>query len=131
MASGIAFETTTSLGFDEAVAHCRRALQEEGFGVLTEIDVKATMQKKLGLDVPPYLILGACNPPFAHQALSEVPAVGVLLPCNVTVSVEDDKTVVRAMKPEQVLGLIEAPGLASVAKEVGAALERVVASLPS
>jgi len=130
MSSDIAFEAKTSLGFDEAVEHCRGALQEEGFGVLTEIDVKATMAKKLGVDVPPYIILGACNPPAAHRALSAVPSVGVLLPCNVTVSVEGGETIVRAMNPERVLGLIDAPGLESVADEVGSALARVVASLP-
>jgi len=122
----VAFETESPLAFPEAVERCRTALAAEGFGVLTEIDVQATLKKKLGVDRPPYVILGACHPPSAHRALEAEPQVGVLLPCNVTVSVESGKTVVRAMDPAAVMGLIERPELASVATEVGAALRRVL-----
>lgn len=124
----IAFETVSPLSFDDAVAAARKALAAEGFGVLTEIDVAATLKKKLDVDRPPYLILGACHPPSAHRALTAVPEVGVLLPCNVTVSVEGGKTVVRAMDPAPVMGLVGKAELAAVGAEVGAALKRVVAA---
>lgn len=122
----VAFETQTGLSFDEAVERCRQALAREGFGVLTEIDVKATLKKKLDVDREPYLILGACHPPSAHRALSAAPEVGVLLPCNVTVSVEEGGTVVRAMNPAGAMGILKNPVLSEVAAEVGAALKRVV-----
>jgi len=122
----VAFETESPLDFPAAVERCRSALAAEGFGVLTEIDVQATLKKKLGVDRPPYVILGACHPPSAHRALEAEPQVGVLLPCNVTVSVESGKTVVRAMDPAGVMGLIARPELASIATEVGAALRRVL-----
>jgi len=124
--SPIAFQTTSSLPFDEAVARAREAIAKEGMGVLTEIDVQATLKKKLDVDRPPYVILGACHPPSAHRSLSAVPEVGVLLPCNVTVSVEDGTTVVRAMDPAAVMGLVASPALAEVGAEVGAKLRRVV-----
>ena len=124
--SPIAFQTTSNLSFDEAVARVRAALAAEGFGVLTEIDVQATLKKKLDVDREPYLILGACHPPSAHRALTAVPEVGVLLPCNVTVSVEDGRTVVRAMDPASVMGLVSAPELAAVGEEIAAKLRRVV-----
>jgi len=125
-AGKVAFEAHPSLPFDQAVARCREELAKEGFGVLTEIDVKATLKKKLDLDVAPYLILGACNPSSAHRALTVAPEVGVLLPCNVTVSVEGESTVVRAMRPDSVAQVLDHPGLLSIMAEVGAALERVV-----
>ena len=112
--------------FDEVVAAVRTTLATQGFGVLTEIDVQATLKKKLDVDREPYLILGACHPPSAHRALTAVPEVGVLLPCNVTISLEKGKTVVRAMNPQAALGLLASPILADVAREVGAALRRVV-----
>lgn len=125
----VAYEARTDLPFDHAVERCREALAREGFGVLTEIDVKATFKKKLDVDREPYLILGACHPPSAYRALTAVPEVGVLLPCNVTVSVEDGKTVVRAMNPEAAMAVIPHPVLKEVATEVGAALQRVVAAV--
>jgi uncharacterized protein (DUF302 family) len=125
----IAYETTTDLTFDQAVQQCRTALVAEGFGVLTEIDVQATLKKKLDADVEPYLILGACHPPSAHKALTALPSVGVLLPCNVTVSVEGGKTVVRAMNPDAAMGLLDNPQIDEVAGEVGLALKRVLATL--
>ncbi len=127
--TSVAFETVTALPFAEAVAKVRGALAAEGFGVLTEIVVQATMKAKLGVDGQPYVILGACNPPSAHEALSVAPEVGVLLPCNVTVSVENGATVVRAMDPESVLGVIGRSELAEVGAKVGAALRRVVSSM--
>jgi uncharacterized protein (DUF302 family) len=127
--SAAAHSVVTALGFEEATSRCREALAAEGFGVLTEIDVQATLKSKLGVDVAPYRILGACHPPSAHRALSAVPEVGVLLPCNVTVSVEGGGTVVRAMNPSSALGILDNPELTEIAAEVGAALERVVRSV--
>ncbi|MDX1501262.1 MAG: DUF302 domain-containing protein [Thermoanaerobaculia bacterium] len=129
--SRAAFTVTTDLGFDEAVQRCRELLAGEGFGVLTEIDVQATLKKKLDVDRDPYLILGACHPPSAYRALTAQPEVGVLLPCNVTVSVESGRTTVRAMNPQSALGILDDPQLAEVADEVGAALRRVVAAVGS
>ncbi len=128
-AGSVAFETSTALGFEAAVARCREELAKEGFGVLTEIDVQATMKRKLDVDREPYLILGACHPPSAHRALTARPEVGVLLPCNVTVSREGGRTVVRAMNPESAMTLLGDPVVAEVAEEVGAALRRVVEKL--
>ncbi len=122
----VAFEAVSPLSFAEAVARARQALAREGFGVLTEIDVQATMKARLGVEREPYLILGACHPPSAHEALGAAPEVGVLLPCNVTVSVEGGRTIVRAMDPKGVLGVIGKPELAPVGEQVAAALRRVV-----
>ena len=127
--TAVAYETETDLPFDQAVQSCRDALAREGFGVLTEIDVQATLKKKLDVDRDPYLILGACHPPSAHRALTAVPEVGVLLPCNVTVSRENGKTVVRAMNPKAALGILNNPALDDVACEVAAALRRVVGAI--
>jgi len=124
----VAFEVESALGFAEAVGRVREALAREGFGVLTEIDVQATMRAKLGVEREPYLILGACHPPSAHQALAAAPEAGVLLPCNVTVSVEAGRTIVRAMNPEGALGVVGKPALAPVGAHVGQALRRVVAA---
>ena len=118
--------TFTGKDFASVVEATRAALADAGFGVLTEINVQATLKKKLDKDVPPYIILGACHPPSAYRALTALPEVGVLLPCNVTVSVEDGKTVVRAMRPEGVLGILASPQLAEVGEEVGGALKRVL-----
>ena len=125
-AGKVSFEAVVSMSFENAVARCRELLALEGFGVITEIDVQATMKKKLGVDVTPYLILGACHAPSAHRALTAVPEVGVLLPCNVTVSVEGGATVVRAMNPIVVLGMVAEPSLAEVGLGVATALKRVV-----
>ena len=127
----VAFSIVTDLSFEEAVQRCRKALAEEGFGVLTEIDVQATFKKKLDVDRPPYIILGACHPPSAYKALTAAPEVGVLLPCNVTVSVEEGQTVVRAMNPGVALGVLQAEGLAEVAEDVGEALRRAVQAVAS
>ena len=129
--SKVAFWTRTDLSFEDAVERCRESLAAEGFGVLTEIDVQATLKKKLGVDRDPYLILGACHPPSADRALTAVPGVGVLLPCNVTVSVESGHTIVRAMDPASAMGILEEPELAPVGNQVGAALRRVIESFES
>ena len=128
-ANAIAHEITTTLTYDEAVERCRAALAAEGFGVLSEIDIRATLKKKLDVDREPYLILGACHPQSAHRALEALPAVGVLLPCNVTVSVEDGKTVVRAMNPEAAMSVLDDPRISEVAAEISEKLQRVLAGL--
>jgi uncharacterized protein (DUF302 family) len=116
--------------FDEAVTQVTAALKAEGFGVLTEIDVKETLRKKLDVDFRPYKILGACNPPLAYRALSTAPEVGLLLPCNVTVSyVEENVTEVAIIDPLSMLGFVNHPDLEPVAEEARARLERVVAAL--
>ena len=114
---------------DEVLARTREALASEGFGVLTEIDVQATMKAKLDVDREPYVILGACNPPLAHQALEVEPDLGVLLPCNVVVYRTGGRTRVSAVAADQMLGMVGNPGLKPVAAEVGARLSRVLADI--
>ena len=124
------FGKTVDLGFEEAVEMVTEELGKEGFGVLTEIDVQATLKKKLGEDMRPYKILGACNPPLAHQAVSAVPEIGLLLPCNVLVREKDDgKVRVSFMDPGAVLGLVDNPDVEPLAAEVKTRLERVLAAL--
>ncbi len=124
------FGKTVDLGFEEAVETVTEELGKEGFGVLTEIDVQATLKKKLGEDMRPYKILGACNPPLAHRAVSAVPEIGLLLPCNVLVR-EDDEGKVRVsfMDPGSVLGLVDNPDVEPLAAEVKQRLERVLGAL--
>ena len=124
------FGKTVALPYEEAVTRATEALAREGFGVLTEIDVKATLKKKLDIDVSPYKILGACNPQFAHRALAIEPQIGALLPCNVVVRVEPGGgTVVEIMDPEAVLRLVDDPQIGAIAREVRSRLERVLAAL--
>jgi len=115
------------LSYDEADRRVRDALQAEGFGVLTEIDVSATLKQKLDVDFPRYEILGACNPPLAHQALTAEPDIGLLLPCNVVVrALPDGKTVVEALDPVVQLGAADNPELRPLAEDVRARMQRVI-----
>ena len=119
---------TVPLSYDQAVEKTREELAKEGFGVLTEIDVKATFKKKLDVEFRPYIILGACNPPIAHQALSTETDLGLLLPCNVIVydSDEPGKSIVAAIDPVEQLKLTGNPAIEPFAQEVRARLERVL-----
>ena len=117
---------TTSLPFAAAVARARETLKEEGFGVLTEIDVQATLREKLGEETEPYLILGACNPPYAHRALALEPELGTLLPCNVVVYERGGATHVSAVDPAALLGTVGNPELTRVADEIRAKVARAV-----
>ena len=122
----------TDLGFEDAVERTRAALGEQGFGVLTEIDVQATLKTKLDLDVEPQLILGACNPQLASQALAAEPGIGLLLPCNVVVRLADGKTLVSALDPQMMVSLPGNDALQPVADDAGrrltAALDAVAAA---
>ena len=117
------------MSYEAAVERTTAVLKEEGFGVLTEIDVKATLKKKLGADFRKYVILGACNPPLAHRALSTDLEIGLLLPCNVIVYEEDGGSVVSIVDPIAMLGVVENPDLGPVAEEARARLQRVIEAL--
>jgi uncharacterized protein (DUF302 family) len=126
LATGYTLTETTPLLYDEAVERVRAELATGGFGVLCEIDVRATMREKLGVEGEPYLILGACNPPLAHQALEAEPELGVLLPCNVVVYRRAGETHIAAVDPERMLSIVDNSELASVAAEVKGRLRAVV-----
>jgi len=124
------FSTQIDTSFDNAVALVTEALKKEGFGILTDIDVQATLKAKLNIDRKPYRILGACNPPLAHRAIGADPDIGLLLPCNVVVREEDNgKIWVGFMDPDAILKLVDHPDVHVLAKEVKASLERVRDSL--
>ena len=129
---GIAMSTTLHTSFDDAVERTRRALAEQGFGVLTEIDMKATLKAKLGEDMENYLILGACNPPLAHRAVNVDRQIGLLLPCNVIVRADpmtEDTVLVEAMDPQVLVDVTGEAELRPVADEVATKLRAAIDSL--
>ena len=122
-----AFHTVLDTSYEEAISKVTEALKEEGFGVLTEIDVKATLKKKLDKDFRKYVILGACHPPYAHRTLEAELDVGLLLPCNVIVYETDDhRAYVAAIDPVSALEVIQKEQLIDIAREVSRKLERVI-----
>lgn len=124
------FGKTSARSFDDAVAQVVAALQDEGFGILSDIDVAATLKKKLGADIPPYRILGACNPPLAQRAIAAEPSIGLLLPCNVVVRQDQSGAVqVEVMNTEAVLQLVDKPEIAALATDVRQRLDRVLATV--
>ena len=124
------FNKTVELSFEDAIARVTEELKKEGFGVLTEIDMAGTMKKKLDVDLRPYKILGACNPPFAYKALQAESHIGIYLPCNVIVQdVGDGKTEVAAVDPMMAMSQVENPALEPVAQEIQAKLQRVIENL--
>ena len=128
--TNLGMKLTLDKPFEEAEALVREALMAQGFGVLTEIDVKATLKKKIDVDFRPYKILGACNPPLAHRALTTVPDTGLLLPCNVTLSQEEDgRILVSIIDPIIMLSVGQFPQLKPVAEEAQAKLQQVVEAL--
>ena len=126
LATTYTLSTRTSAPFEETVERVREELKLEGFGVLCEIDVQAALGAKLGVELEPYLILGACNPPLAHRALSTELELGTLLPCNVVVYVRDGETHVAAIDPERMLSIVENDELAPIAADVRERLCNVV-----
>jgi uncharacterized protein (DUF302 family) len=133
MPQNLSFDVELPVAFDDAVNRVKDALKQEGFGILTEIDLRAAFHEKLGREFRPYLILGACNPPLAFSAINADPAVGLLLPCNVTVeSGGEQRTVVRLTNPEALLAtaaLGTSPELAGVARDAGQRMARVTRTL--
>jgi uncharacterized protein (DUF302 family) len=127
--SSFSFETRLAGTIGDVRPGVEAALKAEGFGVLTEIDVQATMKARLGVERAPYVILGACNPALAHRAIEADPSVGVLLPCNVVLREDGPDTIVEAMDPGAALGIVDTPGIQPVAEEAAARLGRVVAAL--
>jgi len=113
----------------EAVARAKAALKAQGFGTLTEIDVRATLKEKLGVDVDSYVILGACNPALAHRALEANPDVGLLLPCNVVVRTHGDRTLVSAVDPQMIADFLDHPELREIADEASELLDVAIGSL--
>jgi uncharacterized protein (DUF302 family) len=130
MTQAYGISTTVKGSYEETIPRVTDALKQEGFGILTQIDVKDTLKKKLDVDFPKYIILGACNPPLAHKALSAETEIGLLLPCNVIVyEGKDGRTVVAAQDPDAALGIVGNPAVAPIAKDARERLVRVINSL--
>lgn len=130
MSSDFGFGKIVDQSFGDAIDTVTEELSKEGFGILSDIDVAAKMKEKLDRDMPPYRILGACNPPLAWQAISAVEDIGLLLPCNVVVREDaDGKVHVEFMDPVSVMGLVNDPGVEPLANDVRQRLERVLAAL--
>ena len=124
------FRTKLALSYTDSIAQIKQALQSEGFGILSEIDVAATLKKKLGVDYKPYIILGACNPNLAYQGLQSEPELGLLLPCNVIVYDNGDgSSTVSIVDPIQMLGVVANPALQPIAEEANRRLRRALESL--
>ena len=121
--------TKLAMSYEDAIPAVTAALKTQGFGVLTEIDMKATLKAKLDADLDPYIILGACNPPLAHRAITADPEVGLLLPCNVVVRSSGGKTIVEAMDPAAAMGIVGNPAVEAVANEAKERLEKALAAL--
>jgi uncharacterized protein (DUF302 family) len=115
--------------FDEVVPQVKQALADYGFGIITEIDMQKTLKNKIDVEIEPHLILGACNPQFAHRALQIEPSIGLLLPCNVVIRHTGEVTVVEAINPETLVALTENPGMAALAHELTAALNAALDQL--
>jgi len=127
---GYALSTTLDLGFEEALTGTRAALAEQGFGILTEIDLKATLKEKIDVDVAPQVILGACRPALAHAALSIDPSIAAVLPCNVVVrALDDTTTIVEAFDPDAMMGLADNDALHTVAADAKQRLTAALAAL--
>ncbi len=126
---GYALSTTVNRPFDETLAATREALAAQGFGVLTEIDMAGTLKKKLDVDIPPHVILGACNPPNAYRAVQAEPSIGVLLPCNVVVRSAGEQTIVEAIDPATMHELTGNAAMKDVAVTIGGMLQAVLDSL--
>ena len=128
--SSYSFSKVVDLSYEAAIEKVTGDLKEEGFGILTEIDVKATLKKKLDVDVKPYKILGACNPPFAYKSLQAEEQIGLMLPCNVIVYVNDQgETIVAAINPVASMQAVENENLSEVAKTIQGKLKKVISNL--
>ncbi len=123
------YKKQTELEFDKAVETVKEELSKEGFGVLTEINVKETLKKKLGIESEEYIILGACNPPLAHKAINAEKDIGLMLPCNLIVYRENNKTFVSAINPKTAMSAVNNSELTKIAEEVSEKLERVMKNI--
>jgi uncharacterized protein (DUF302 family) len=131
MSKELGFNVELPLSYADAVTRVREALKQEGFGVLTEIDLRAAFQEKLGREFRPYVILGACNPPLAFSAISADPSIGLLLPCNVVVQEADGGAIVSIADPRAMFTVVDNPALAPIVDEADQRLRRVMVSLAS
>lgn len=123
------FGIILNMPYEQAMTKVKEALKTEGFGVLTEIDVRRTLKEKLGAEMEPYSILGACNPQLAHRALEQEPEIGLLLPCNVVVRAEGEQSRIEVADPQAMLGIIDNPHIKIIADEAKQRLQRVVATI--